>query len=82
MYIHMYAYCNMLLMFVAIVRATNRPHDVRDPAGGIPFDVGESVRGLRPLFVPIRGDHLSDTTCITHAFFKSDEYCSEFTEPC
>ena len=25
----------------------------------------------------IRGSHLSSTTCLTHAFFKSDETCSK-----
>ena len=25
----------------------------------------------------LRGNHLSNTTCLTRAFFKSGEYCSE-----
>ena len=34
--------------------------------------------GLTSLALRVRGNHLSNTTCITQLFFKSDEWCSNF----
>ena len=36
----------------------------------------EEARGLRGVRWSLRGSHLSNTTCLTRVFFKSDESCS------
>ena len=40
--------------------------------------LSDTVDPEEMLVAVTRGSHLSNTTCLTHAFFKSGEECSEF----
>ena len=74
-YIYIYTYVSIgVIGFVHFAKSLSRASP--------PLGLRHSVLMGAPQAIltcpgPIRGNHLSNTTCLTHAFFKSGEQCAK-----